>query len=994
MEDLPFRVEYAKSGRSSCRGCKTSIEQGSLRLAVMVQSGMFDGKTPNWYHNACFFKKQRPKSIDDIAHFEGIRWDDQAEIKKKIGSASGVVVPTKKGKKRDAAATANLQDYTLEYSKSSRAMCRGCEIKIIKDEVRIGKKDFETEHGKRYGGQDMWHHLTCFAQIRNDLGYFECGDKLPGYKNLKKEDQVAVVKNLPPIKQEDVPDAKKVKKEEDVPDGFDKILEQQNKEMFKMRDQLQKKLNKAEMLSILEENDQDIPVGIDKILDCVSDMIVFGRLLPCAECKGGQYVATKGGYVCTGDLTEWTKCENKTKDPTRKAVIIPADLALEHSFLKKYKYKKRCRVFRDIPVNGTEVKKEDNGSEPTGPRVVRTKPALYNMTFNIQGRSKRGKAVLKSEIIRLGGKVVMTSAANNDVMAVISNPTEVENMGFHMTGFKKNGIHVVPETFVDEAEAYNGKIPELLAKITICDWGIDPAIRITPSPTTSGASTSGGLFKSRSMFTSSVPSKKTLQLKSGTAVDPDSGMSENTHVYIASDGTKYTTVLGLTDIQRQKNSFYKLQVLENDVGNGFWLFRSWGRIGTTIGGNKVEAHSTIHEAIRQFKDLYLEKSGNEWDDRDCFIKMPNRMYPIDVDYGEDDSTKLDIKEDGTSKLPTELQNLMKLIFNVNNMKNLMLEFELDMEKMPLGKLSKQQIKMAYGVLTELDALISVNASDSKFIDASNRFYTFIPHTFGIDAPTIIKDQELIKQKIDMLDNLLELEIAYSLMKSTDGTGNVDDHYQKLNTDLELLKKDSEDFEILQKYVKNTHAATHTQYELEILNAFTVKRQGEEKRFKPFKKMHNRQLLWHGSRTTNFAGILSQGLRIAPPEAPVTGYMFGKGIYFADMVSKSANYCATSPQNNTGLLLLCDVALGDMYELNNAKFVEKLPKGKHSCKGVGSTQPNMAESVPLLDTGVTVPLGKPKTKPGNTALLYNEFIVYDVAQVNVKYLIEMNFKYKH
>ena len=62
------------------------------------------------------------------------------------------------------------------------------------------------------------------------------------------------------------------------------------------------------------------------------------------------------------------------------------------------------------------------------------------------------------------------------------------------------------------------------------------------------------------------------------------------------------------------------------------------------------------------------------------------------------------------------------------------------------------------------------------------------------------------------------------------------------------------------------------------------------RFKPFKKLHNRMLLWHGSRTTNYAGILSQGLKIAPPEAPVTGYMFGKGIYFADMVSKSANYC--------------------------------------------------------------------------------------------------------
>lgn len=34
----------------------------------------------------------------------------------------------------------------------------------------------------------------------------------------------------------------------------------------------------------------------------------------------------------------------------------------------------------------------------------------------------------------------------------------------------------------------------------------------------------------------------------------------------------------------------------------------------------------------------------------------------------------------------------------------------------------------------------------------------------------------------------------------------------------------------------------------------------------------RTLLWHGSRLSNWVGILSQGLRVAPPEAPVTGYM--------------------------------------------------------------------------------------------------------------------------
>jgi len=43
----------------------------------------------------------------------------------------------------------------------------------------------------------------------------------------------------------------------------------------------------------------------------------------------------------------------------------------------------------------------------------------------------------------------------------------------------------------------------------------------------------------------------------------------------------------------------------------------------------------------------------------------------------------------------------------------------------------------------------------------------------------------------------------------------------------------------------------------------------------------------------------------------TGYMFGKGIYFADMVSKSANYCHTSQADPIGLILLGEVALGNM-----------------------------------------------------------------------------------
>lgn len=100
------------------------------------------------------------------------------------------------------------------------------------------------------------------------------------------------------------------------------------------------------------------------------------------------------------------------------------------------------------------------------------------------------------------------------------------------------------------------------------------------------------------------------------------------------------------------------------------------------------------------------------------------------------------------------------------------------------------------------------------------------------------------------------------------------------------------------------------------------------------------LLWHGSRLTNYVGILSQGLRIAPPEAPVTGYMFSKGVYFADMSSKSANYCFTNRDSNTGIMLLCEVALGDMNLKYHADYnAGLLPAGKSSTKGVGRNAPN-------------------------------------------------------
>jgi len=86
-----------------------------------------------------------------------------------------------------------------------------------------------------------------------------------------------------------------------------------------------------------------------------------------------------------------------------------------------------------------------------------------------------------------------------------------------------------------------------------------------------------------------------------------------------------------------------------------------------------------------------------------------------------ESSNLNIK----SKLPNSVQNLVKMIFDVETMKQALLSFEIDLTKMPLGKLSKNQLDKAYKILTELQTLITngVTTSKTAIIDASNRFYT-------------------------------------------------------------------------------------------------------------------------------------------------------------------------------------------------------------------------------------------------------------------------------
>ncbi|KAK2177762.1 hypothetical protein NP493_581g01048 [Ridgeia piscesae] len=972
--DYDFRAEYAKSNRASCKFCSGLIAKDSLRLAIMIQAPTFDGKIPNWYHFKCFWSRARVQTESSIHGFESLRWEDQKKIKDKMTDGSSV-----------ASGAAIKKDFNVEYAKSGRSTCRGCEEKIAKDEVRISKKDFDGLKAKMYGPQDLWHHVACFEEHREDLGF--TSDLSPkdinGFKNLSDEDKEMVIKTLgkgkgKKRKAEESNGGMKKAKTEDK--GEDKALKTQNQLMWKLRDSLSKEVSNEDKKTLLSDNNQVIPSGESRVLDALTDVMFFGALQPCSEC-GGQLVYSSGrGYRCTGDATEWTKCQAVVEKPPRKPFVI-GDEYKDIPCLKKYKYVKRDRLFAKVP-EALAGAGDMGGNKP-----------LSGMKFVIIGKMEKPKQEVTQAVTALGGKIV--TKVDKTTAACISSKGKLLRRSKLIKAAKDSDIQVVDVGFVEAVK--KGGAALLIKQHSICSWGSEPLQRlgdVVDGPMKSMSTKRRE--KEEKMFTKSVPSTMKMTVKGGAVVDPESGLEDKAHV-LKVKGDIYNAVLGMVDLVRGTNSYYKFQLLEADGTKRYWLFRSWGRVGTTIGGDKTEVFYSLNNAIDAFCHLYEDKTGNEWEDRKNFTKYPNKFYPLDIDYGADNTEVrgLDANAGSNSKLSKPVQDLIRMIFDVDSMKKTMLEFEIDLKKMPLGKLSKKQIESAYKVLSELQQLIEKEGTPTQLLDASNRFYTLIPHDFGMKKPPLLDNIDTITMKTEMLQNLLDIEIAYSMLKSGDeGTKDpIDTYYEKLKTELQPLDKESEEYERLTEYVANTHASTHNQYGLHVVEIFKVAREGEAKRYKPFKALGNRQLLWHGSGTSNFAGILSQGLRIAPPEAPVTGYMFGKGVYFADMVSKSANYCRVKKSDPVGLLMLCEVALGNMYELKHSEYVTKLPKGKHSTKGCGKTGPDPAGSYVTPD-GVTIPKGHGvETKVKDTSLLYNEYIVYDVAQIQAKYLLKTEFKFK-
>ena len=135
----------------------------------------------------------------------------------------------------------------------------------------------------------------------------------------------------------------------------------------------------------------------------------------------------------------------------------------------------------------------------------------------------------------------------------------------------------------------------------------------------------------------------------------------------------------------------------------------------------------------------------------------------------------------------------------------------------------------------------------------------------------------------------------------------------------------------------------------------------------------KKLLWHGSRTENWWGILRSGLVLRPANVVINGKMFGSGLYFATRAKKSVGYTSlhgsywAGGDSRFGFMALCDVVYGKPYNVSDNRgchdmTYEKLQRVAPGCSSLHAH--------------------------AGSVLRNDEIIVYREDQVTIKYLVEL------
>lgn len=480
-----------------------------------------------------------------------------------------------------------------------------------------------------------------------------------------------------------------------------------------------------------------------------------------------------------------------------------------------------------------------------------------------------------------------------------------------------------------------------------------------------------------------------------------------------SQGITYDALLSKVDVSHGWwgiYNFYRLQIVYQKGIDLYILFTRWGRVGDSGQYQHTPFHAKS-EAVAEFCKVFKSKTGNTWASVKSFVNHPKKYRLIEKDSNPTKARKVEfcLNSDIPSKMPKAVQELIKEMSSVSMLDAATKKYELDEELMPFGQLKKDALLTGKKILLQIgEALkritakkdtgsISVDEEEKERVEIgklSNEFFHLVPmRGYAFEKIRPILNGKQLKEKIELVHHLMELECASKILLGAQARlkelNPLDYVYQAIGCGISLLDEESAEAQYILKYIYSSCHSTDVQA------IYKICRPGEEEEMRNL-GFDNHKLLWHGSGTSNFIGILHRGLLVAPTGIPITGHLFGEGIYSSDSFAKSMNYCYnTSSDSEVKLALLCEVALGkeQIKEPNSGYFDSELKDTDFRSRVVeGKKRPDEDFTV-TMPGGYSIPLGMlEETVTMNDKLFYHypaytEYIVEDPRQVCLKYLVQ-------
>ncbi|RUS75226.1 hypothetical protein EGW08_017016, partial [Elysia chlorotica] len=492
-------------------------------------------------------------------------------------------------------------------------------------------------------------------------------------------------------------------------------------------------------------------------------------------------------------------------------------------------------------------------------------------------------------------------------------------------------------------------------------------------------------------------------------------------------GRFYDVLMTKVDVKRGEwglYNFYQIQLVYEPNKDLYILFTRWGRISED--GQYQHTPFTNKElAVKEFAKVFREKSGNKWENIDKYEQKPRKyrlvedaarqvpppLKDIDIDLSSDVECVL-------LKRAPEVARVVEILMDPKSMRRSMENTNnLDTKCLPFGLLNKERLLEGQRLLQEIEDHVNnvekyrgVNEKTNedrdeyqktleKIADLSNEYFHVIPQSnFSCEKLRPLDQRSSLTKQMYNVSNLLHYQFACKILLATmwyKTYNPVDFVYHSILCKMQQMDQNDLMAQMILKYIYSYERTA-----CNVRTIFRLERAGEEERRQTSSIQGERRLLWHGSDTCNLLSILNRGLVVSPPGASSSGAMYGKGIYFSDDFSFSANYVKSG---KTKFMLLCEVAMGEVIDLvkeEEEKKDDEIPTTQSNTsfrrnqktfdtimvKGKNYYEPS---DWFILSTGERLPLGKTKHVYSSYRSDRTQYVVRDPAAVSLRYLVEFS-----